>query len=62
MIGRAPDLIHPISFRQWRLDGDPLRSLITGHAWATPQQDARCDKEAHPDVPAPAGDCACGIS
>ncbi|HEX7299265.1 MAG TPA: hypothetical protein VF257_09665 [Solirubrobacteraceae bacterium] len=58
----APDLIHAaIGFRQWRLRGDELWSLLTEDRWERGMQSAHCLSEAPHDEPAPHKGCACGF-
>ena len=58
----APDLIEPVlGFRQWRLDGDGLRSVHVDQRWTCRSVEATCRARAHPGRPAPVSGCTCGI-
>jgi hypothetical protein len=57
--GSAPDLITAvIGFRQWRLCGDGLCSLLAAEPWHRGVHTAHCPTHAHE---APANGCTCGI-
>lgn len=59
---RAPDLIEPvIGFRQWRVGGRELRSIVCDQTWREADLVARCLAGAHPEQAAPASACSCGI-
>lgn len=58
---RAPDLIEAVvGFRQWRLNGDTVRSLFQDDVWAGATLTAFCSTGRHPDHLAPVNDCSCG--
>jgi hypothetical protein len=55
----APDLIElVIGYRQWRLDGEELRSITRDDLWPGPELVARCPVHLH-DAPGPG--CTCGV-
>ena len=58
----VPDLIEPVvGFRQWRLVGDGLSSIACDDRWPEPTLTARCLTGSHPQEPAPASACSCGV-
>lgn len=60
--GTAPDLIDPvIGFRQWRLEGDRLRSPYCNVSWKQPELAAWCPLETHDQSTTPNPACTCGI-
>ncbi len=59
MEAAAPDLVTAvIGFRQWRLHGVELWSLLAMDRWRRGVQTAHCDRRDHD---APANGCTCGI-
>jgi hypothetical protein len=59
---RAPDLIEPVvGFRQWRLGGQGLRSIVCDETWREATLVARCLAGGHPEEAAPATACSCGV-
>lgn len=62
VLDTAPDLVeYVVGFRQWRLDGDGLRSLHRPDPWLSATLTARCPLGGHPATPAPSHECTCGI-
>jgi hypothetical protein len=61
-LARAPDLVEPVvGFRQWRVDGEGLRSLHIEERWTTATLESRCARHDHPGECAPMPRCCCGI-
>jgi hypothetical protein len=59
MAASAPDLVTAvIGFRQWRLCGDELWSVLATERWHRGVQSAYCAVHTHE---APANGCTCGI-
>jgi hypothetical protein len=58
----APDLFQPvIGFRQWRMAENGLLSITGNEIWCTPTLHAQCRAGSHPQEPAPASACSCGV-
>lgn len=58
----VPDLIDPvIGFRQWRIEGNRLRSPYCAVTWEQPELAASCPLDTHEPGATPDASCTCGI-